>query len=133
MQNRKPLGIKYDSEKLKWDLLPYDVLEEVVKVFMYGIKKYEKDNWKYIADFKSRYFNALQRHIAKYAKGGRKDDSGLSIMAHVISNAMFLLWSELNPEEFDQCQNIPTNTSCPEFETQDPAEYFFCGDESEDE
>lgn len=119
MQNNKPLGIKYDSEKLKWDLLPYDVLEEVVKVFMYGIKKYERDNWKYVRDFQSRYINALQRHLSHYVQGSRTDDSGLPIMAHIISNAIFLLWAELNPEEFEKRQGSSIHTSiCPKHMSQ---------------
>ena len=40
------IGIKYDSGKLRWTLLPFRELEEVVKVLEKGAVKYDFDNWK---------------------------------------------------------------------------------------
>ncbi|NLA84833.1 MAG: hypothetical protein GX854_09995 [Clostridiales bacterium] len=39
-------GIKYDSEKLRYDLFPVEALEEITKVLTYGAAKYSPDNWR---------------------------------------------------------------------------------------
>lgn len=31
----------YKDDKLRWDLLPLDLIEEVVKVYHFGAKKYD--------------------------------------------------------------------------------------------
>ncbi|HKE56465.1 MAG TPA: dATP/dGTP diphosphohydrolase domain-containing protein [Pyrinomonadaceae bacterium] len=38
-------GVKKDLGKLRWSLLPWDALEEVVKVLMFGASKYADRNW----------------------------------------------------------------------------------------
>ena len=48
------LGVKYDSDKPKWNLLPWDELEDVVKVLTFGAKKYAPDNWKFVDDANNR-------------------------------------------------------------------------------
>ena len=48
-------GVKYDQDKLQWSLMPWDALEETVRVLMYGAKKYpEPDNWKRVPDAEKR-------------------------------------------------------------------------------
>lgn len=37
-------GVKYDQEKPRWSLLPWDVLEWVVKVLTFGSKKFTEQN-----------------------------------------------------------------------------------------
>ena len=90
-------GIKHDSEKLRWSLVPFDAMEEVVKVLEYGAKKYAPDNWKHVDNGEERYFNAMMRHLVAYRNGERKDpDSGLSHISHAICSGLFLLWKENN-------------------------------------
>jgi hypothetical protein len=36
-------GIKYDNDKLRWLLLAFKVLEDVVKVLMYGLKRRKRE------------------------------------------------------------------------------------------
>jgi hypothetical protein len=35
-----PEGVKHDGDKPRWDLLPFDALDEVAGVLRYGAKKY---------------------------------------------------------------------------------------------
>ena len=34
-------GLKFDTDKLRWDLLPMEVIEECVKILTFGAKKYD--------------------------------------------------------------------------------------------
>lgn len=54
-------GAKYDDGKARWDLLPLGALEEVVKVYTFGVKKYDDWNW-YKGLSYSRCVAALWRH-----------------------------------------------------------------------
>lgn len=95
-QETKQPGIKYDTDKPRWDLLPLDIIEELVKILTHGSKKYADNNWKFVRPFRNRYFAAMMRHIKAWQKGEVFDkESGLPTMAHVMCNVMFLLWADL--------------------------------------
>ena len=89
---------KFDNNKLKLSLLPFESLEEVTKVLMHGAEKYGAENWKECEDV-SRYEDALLRHLSSYMKGEEADeDTELSHIAHAACNALFLLWFELQED-----------------------------------
>ena len=62
----KPQGVKHDSGKPMYNLLPADALEEVVKVLTVGAIRYnepvDQENWRLVSNPQSRYFAAAQRH-----------------------------------------------------------------------
>lgn len=88
-------GLKYDSDKLRWDLLPIDTIEDVVKILTFGANKYGPDNWQGLDNFEDRYYGALMRHITAWRKGEKMDEeSGLSHLAHAMCNLVFLLWKD---------------------------------------
>lgn len=91
-QESKEVFIKADAGKTQWSLLPFDELEDVVKVLEMGAKKYSKDNWKK-CDNTERYKDALMRHTIAYVKGDKVDsESGLSHLAHAMCNCLFLMY-----------------------------------------
>lgn len=86
-------GIKADDGKIEWDLLSLKELEPMLRVLMFGAKKYAKDNWQKVQDGKTRYYNALMRHLSSYAAGELTDsESGESHLAHALCNLYFLSW-----------------------------------------
>ena len=88
-------GIKYDSEKPDYSLLPPHALEEAVRALTYGKNKYSRENWKLLDDAENRYFAAAQRHLWAIRRGETHDpESGLHHAAHAIVSLMFLY--ELN-------------------------------------
>ena len=88
-------GRKDDNDKLRWNLLPTEPVEEIVKVLMFGAKKYGDDNWKSVGNGKERYYNAAMRHLAEYAKGNLLDEeSGLTHTAHAGCCLLFLTYLE---------------------------------------
>ena len=58
-------GIKNDfkDNKLRWDLLPLEEFEDIVKVYTEGSKKYGVNTWQLLKDGYSRYKAALFRHL----------------------------------------------------------------------
>lgn len=88
--------MKADSGKIEYDLFPNNVLELIIKVMMFGAKKYERDNWKK-ADAKGliRYYNAARRHDEAHMAGEYYDvESGLPHLAHKLCNDVFRLYLE---------------------------------------
>lgn len=86
--------------KPRWELLPLDAIEEIVKVYTMGAEKYADDAWKTIPDAHRRYLAALFRHVAAYERGERLDkESGYSHLAHAAWNAIAILWLDIHKLE----------------------------------
>lgn len=92
VQRAAPLaGRKNDDGKVRLDLLPTEALEEIAKVLTFGAKKYAAHNWRRGFVW-SRTVAAMLRHLYAWMRGEDKDpESGLSHMAHVGCNVLFLL------------------------------------------
>jgi len=95
-------GIKYGENKPMWGLLPFVELEEVVNVLTDAIKtgKYPKNNWMKVEGAREKYFDSLMRHCVEWKLGAVRDkDSNRHPMAHVICNALFLMWHDKHSKE----------------------------------
>lgn len=89
------LGVKADKDKPMWSLMPWEQLSKVVDILTFGAKKYAPDNWKKVPDGKKRYEDALYRHMTSWSSGEKVDpESNETHLAHVICNALFLMWFE---------------------------------------
>lgn len=87
--------MKNDEGKLQWSLIPFKQLEPVVKVLEEGVKKYGRENWKTVE--KRRFKDALLRHVLSYIGGEEVDaEDGLSALAHIICNCLFLEYLQNN-------------------------------------
>ena len=88
-------GLKYDENKLRYDLIPPIAMRELAKILTYGCKKYTADSWQQVTPFESRYTAALFRHIEAWRMGETLDpESGLHHLSHALCNVAFLLWKE---------------------------------------
>ena len=90
------VGMKDVANKLRWDLLPVELVEEVVRVLTYGANKYPDassvPNWTLVEDASNKYYAAAMRHIVEYRKGNLTDnESGLLHLAHAITNLLLLI------------------------------------------
>lgn len=95
----REVGAKHDLGKLRFDLVPIEEFEEIVRVITYGAEKYAPDNWQKVEKAPERYFAALMRHLIAYRKGETRDpESRLRHLAHVGCNVLFLLWFEREAE-----------------------------------
>ena len=96
----KVLGEKFDNEKPRFSLLPKGVLSKVITVLEIGSKKYQKDNWQHVEGAKTRYFDALHRHVDAWWSGERNDpETGQHHLAHAVCCAMFLMWFDDTEKE----------------------------------
>jgi hypothetical protein len=86
------VGRKFDAGKLDYTLVPWDGLEEVVKVLEFGARKYARDNWQQVEGGMQRYQAAAFRHLIAYNQGEKVDqETGLSHLAHAGCCLLFLL------------------------------------------
>ena len=84
-------GQKFDSDKLRYELLPPELLEEVARVLTFGAKKYADRNWELGMKW-SRPFGALMRHMWAWWRGEEKDpETGYSHLAHAACCIAFLV------------------------------------------
>jgi hypothetical protein len=98
-------GLKFDSDKPRWDLLPLEPIKEVVDVLTFGAKKYGPHNWRNVQDAHNRYYSALMRHIVKFESGEANDpETGLSHLAHAMCNLVFLYELSNEPAKADDTQ-----------------------------
>ena len=99
-------GIKHDSGKLRWTLLPWDALREVAEVLEFGAREYGVANWQRLADPETRYLDALLRHVVAHASGERRDPkTGMRHLAHAAVNALFLIWFGQQAEKREEEDN----------------------------
>jgi len=96
-------GVKYDTDKPSWTLMPWEQLEDVVRVLMHGAKKYpEADNWKRVPDARRRYRDAMHRHLI--AEERLDPESGLPHLAHAICCGLFLMWFDDREDDYNMRQ-----------------------------
>ena len=88
-------GLKYDDGKLQYGLIPPIATKSLAQVLTFGAAKYAPNSWQTVQDGERRYLDALYRHLEAYRIGESTDsESGLSHLAHAITNVAFLLHFE---------------------------------------
>lgn len=87
-------SIKNDRKdgKLRWDLLPLGLVEEIVRVYTAGADKYGENRWQELPDGYNRYKAAMLRHLVEHEKGNDFDeDTGCRHLAQCAWNALAML------------------------------------------
>jgi hypothetical protein len=96
-------GVKYDKDKLRYDLVPAYPMEQLAEVYTFGARKYSEWNW--VKGIKySRLIAALFRHFWAFVRGEDIDpESGLPHLAHALWNITSLLYfSKYRPDLDDR-------------------------------
>lgn len=80
------------DDKLRWELLPLEDVEDIVRVYTAGAKKYGSNKWQNLPDGLRRYKAALLRHLVEFDKGNEIDEeTGCRHLAQVAWNAIAML------------------------------------------
>ncbi len=100
--NKEQTALRFNNGKLDWSLVPFEGLEEMVRVLEFGAKKYARGNWR---NGEGLSFNetlcSLLRHTFAFMNGEDKDpETGLSHIGHIQCNALFLGYFIKYPEKF---------------------------------
>lgn len=91
-------GRKDDQERLRWSLVPWSSMREIVEVLEFGARKYAPENWKKVPEARIRYFDAAMRHLIAWHSGEICDpETGKSHLAHAGCCLLFLLWFDQEP------------------------------------
>ena len=100
-KRKEEQALRYNDGKLRWSLIDRESLEEMVKVLEIGSEKYDDHNWKKGLPF-TEVSESLLRHMFAFMKGEDNDkESGKLHLAHVMCNAMFLIYMHREKPEFD--------------------------------
>lgn len=88
--NNQDSGDRFNEGKLKWSLVSWKALEPMVKVLMFGAKKYAAFNWQKGLSY-TEVCESLLRHVHAFLEGEDNDpESKIEHVGHILCNAMFL-------------------------------------------
>ena len=91
---------KHDQSKPIFLLIPVGTLNAVIRVLEFGAIKYQADGWQTVPDARTRYFDAMHRHIDAWWQGEQEDsETGESHLAHAVCCALFLMWLDNNSKQ----------------------------------
>lgn len=102
-------GVKFDQGKNRYDLISGYALDELVKIYTYGTKKYDDNNWRKGMKW-GRVFGAMMRHAWAFWRGESLDpESGLPHLAHAAWNCFSLMeYERIHPELDDRFPDLKT-------------------------
>ena len=91
MDDKFTEGVKFDTNKVRLELLPPELLEGVGEVLTFGAEKYADRNWELGMDW-SRPYAALLRHMLAWWSGEDTDpETGMSHLCHAGCCIAFLI------------------------------------------
>lgn len=100
-------GARYNTGKMRPDLIPPQVLIELAEHYAYGANKYNPNNWMKGFPYSETYAS-LTRHLFAWWAGERNDpESGRHHLVAVIWNAVTLLYFELFPAKYATFDDRP--------------------------
>jgi hypothetical protein len=106
LYTNKVIG-RFNEGKLKWTLMDSTAMAPMIEVLMYGMKKYDRDNWKKACPKRLDLMDSLERHSLKIIAGESIDpESGLPHIGHLMCNAMFYsYWEQKTNGLFENFEN----------------------------
>ena len=85
--------MKFDGDKLRYDLIPSSTTRALAEVLTFGARKYKPNNWKNVSQEElHRYVGAAMRHFEAYRAGEYFDpESNMPHLWHAMTNISFLI------------------------------------------
>jgi hypothetical protein len=99
-------GVKFDTGKARYDLIPSTPLELLAQVYTMGAVKYADRNWEKGISW-GRVFSAVMRHLWAFWRGENIDkESGLPHTVHAAWGCFALTEYLHTRREFDDRQKV---------------------------
>jgi len=99
-------SLRFNENKLRWALVDFESLEELVRVLEAGAIKYSPQNWQKGLN-REEILESMQRHLIALFKGEENDpDLKTHHMGNIMCNAMFYLY-HLRNQTFAKERNNP--------------------------
>lgn len=96
---------RFNKGKLRWGLVDFEAVGEMVKVLEAGAIKYGPDNWKKGLN-REEILESIQRHlISTFEKEEVDQELGTYHIANIMANCMFYLYHHRNDSFSDQRNN----------------------------
>lgn len=101
-------GVKYDTGKLRYDLIPLSARKALATILTYGAEKYDDHNWRRGMRY-GRVIASFERHWNAWREGETVDPieqpngvtgTGLPHLWHALCNLVFLIEYEEHPERY---------------------------------
>jgi hypothetical protein len=84
-------SLRFNQHKLRWSLVDFDSLTEMLLVLEFGAEKYAPNNWRK-GLHREEILESVQRHLIELFENKEMDgESKLHHMGHIMCNAMFYL------------------------------------------
>jgi len=101
-----PEGGQREALGERWDLIPYEALREVAKVFHWGAVKYSDENWKRspFADSEVAPINHALGHLNEAAALPLHGEARRLALAQAAANILMQLWGEAAAKPFTVVQ-----------------------------
>lgn len=94
--------MKFDGDKVRYDLVPPSATKGMAEVLTLGARKYKPNNWKQCEE-PERYLAAMYRHLEAWRAGEVTDqETGLHHLAHAMTNIAFMLELGYNPTDWSK-------------------------------
>lgn len=104
-------GTKHDDGKIRWDLMPFDALDQVALVLTLGAAKYGDRNWEDDALSRDRLVASAFRHLSAHQQGDWLDQEWQTLhLAHAATASLMALAKHLRVNPTFESQLTPTET-----------------------
>jgi hypothetical protein len=88
-------GVKFDQDKLRYDLIPPEAMEALATILTFGAKKYSDRNWEQGMNW-GRLFRATLGHMWDWwSLKGNDPETGKSHLWHALCCVTFLVTYEM--------------------------------------
>lgn len=98
------VGLRFNEGKIRWDLVPWEIIEHVAAVYTYGALKYDDWNWINL-DNVDDYLAAAMRHIVAWRRGSilNHRERNLPHLAQAIWNLIGAMYAQRTqlPSSYD--------------------------------
>lgn len=102
MHNYATQGLRYNKDKARITLIPFEVIKALANHYTVGAKKYEDNNWRKGLKY-SDTMDCAMRHIIAFQTGEDTDlETGSHHLDAAIWNLVALRFFEMYPERYKQ-------------------------------